>query len=106
VCIQVNIDNEDSKAGIKVDQLNDLAKAISELPNLTFRGLMTIPQANQTTDKQTASFTQMTALFENMKKLYPSVDTLSMGMSGDMQNAIDNGSTMVRVGTAIFGLRN
>lgn len=106
VCIQVNIDNEDSKAGITAEQLDDLAKAISELPNLALRGLMTIPKANQTEDKQTASFAQMTALFENMQERYPSVDTLSMGMSADMQNAIDNGSTMVRVGTAIFGARN
>lgn len=106
VCIQVNIDNEDTKAGIRAEQLDDLAKAISELPNITLRGLMTIPKAHQTEDKQTCSFAQMTALFENMQERYPSVDTLSMGMSADMHNAIDNGSTMVRVGTAIFGVRN
>jgi pyridoxal phosphate enzyme (YggS family) len=106
VCIQVNIDNDDNKAGISIDELNDLAKAISELPNLTLRGLMTVPKAKQSQQQQTASFAKMTVLFENMKKLYPSVDTLSMGMSGDMQNAIDNGTTMVRVGTAIFGSRN
>jgi pyridoxal phosphate enzyme (YggS family) len=106
VCIQVNIDNEDSKAGIIAEQLDDLAKAISELPNLTLRGLMTIPKANQSEDNQTASFTRMVTLFENLKKRYPSVDTLSMGMSSDMKNAIYNGSTMVRVGTAIFGSRN
>ncbi|WP_339721189.1 YggS family pyridoxal phosphate-dependent enzyme [uncultured Paraglaciecola sp.] len=106
VCIQVNIDNDHNKAGISAEQLNDFAKAISELPNLTLRGLMTIPKANQTENKQSASFAQMTALFENLQTLYPSVDTLSMGMSGDMQNAINNGSTMVRVGTAIFGERN
>ena len=106
VCIQVNIDNDDNKAGISANELSDLAKAISELPNLTLRGLMTIPKANQSEDQQSESFAQMTALFEDIKKHYPSVDTLSMGMSGDMQNAINNGSTMVRVGSAIFGLRN
>ena len=106
VCIQVNIDNDANKAGINADQLNDLSKAISELPNLSLRGLMTVPKANQSEVQLTASFAHMTALFEDMKKRYPSVDTLSMGMSGDMQNAINNGTTMVRVGTAIFGLRN
>ncbi|MEP1444948.1 MAG: YggS family pyridoxal phosphate-dependent enzyme [Paraglaciecola sp.] len=106
VCIQVNIDNEENKAGIKTEQLNELAKAISALPNLILRGLMTIPMANQTSEKQAASFAQMSSLFKNMQKHYPTVDTLSMGMSGDMHNAILNGSTMVRVGTAIFGARN
>lgn len=106
VCIQVNIDNDANKAGINAEDLSDFAKAISELPNLTLRGLMTIPKANQHQEQQTASFARMTALFKDLKKHYPAVDTLSMGMSGDMQNAINNGSTMVRVGTAIFGERN
>jgi pyridoxal phosphate enzyme (YggS family) len=106
VCIQVNIDDDKNKAGISADQLKDFARAISELPNLTLRGLMTIPKANQSQEQQTASFTHMTLLFEDLKKHYSSVDTLSMGMSGDMQNAINNGSTMVRVGTAIFGSRS
>ncbi|MFT4808801.1 MAG: pyridoxal phosphate enzyme (YggS family) [Paraglaciecola sp.] len=105
VCIQVNIDDDVNKAGIGVSELNDFAKAIAELPNLRLRGLMTIPKANQSKDEQTASFAHMAALYENLKKQYSSVDTLSMGMSGDMQNAINNGSTMVRVGTAIFGSR-
>jgi hypothetical protein len=106
VCIQVNIDDDKNKAGISVNELHDFAKAISELPNLRLRGLMTIPKANQSQAEQTASFNHMAALFENLKKQYSSVDTLSMGMSGDVQNAINNASTMVRVGSAIFGLRN
>jgi pyridoxal phosphate enzyme (YggS family) len=105
VCIQVNIDDDENKAGIRADQLNDLAKAISELPNLSLRGLMTIPKANQSQAQQIASFAHMSLLFEDIKKHYSSVDTLSMGMSGDMQNAINHGSTMVRIGTAIFGSR-
>jgi pyridoxal phosphate enzyme (YggS family) len=105
VCIQVNIDDDENKAGIRADQLNDLAKAISELPNLSLRGLMTIPKANQSQAQQIASFAHMSLLFEDLKKHYSSVDTLSMGMSGDMQNAINHGSTMVRIGTAIFGSR-
>lgn len=106
VCIQVNIDDDENKAGIGVSELNDFAKTIAELPNLILRGLMTIPKANQSESEQTVSFAHMAALFENLKTQYSSVDTLSMGMSGDMQNAINNGSTMVRVGTAIFGSRN
>jgi pyridoxal phosphate enzyme (YggS family) len=106
VCIQVNIDDDENKAGINKDELKDFAKTINELPNLTLRGLMTIPKANQSKAEQTASFSQMSVLFEELKKQYSTVDTLSMGMSGDMQNAINSGSTMVRVGTAIFGSRN
>ncbi|MBL4631668.1 MAG: YggS family pyridoxal phosphate-dependent enzyme [Paraglaciecola sp.] len=106
VCIQLNIDDDKNKAGIKADELNDLAKAIAGLPNLTLRGLMTIPKVNQSLAEQTASFALMATLFERLKTQYSSVDTLSMGMSGDMQTAINNGSTMVRVGTAIFGSRN
>lgn len=106
VCIQVNIDDDDNKAGIHAKALNDFAKEIAELPNLRLRGLMTIPKANQTPAQQTASFTRMALLYGELKKHYSSVDTLSMGMSGDMQNAIQNGSTMVRVGTAIFGSRD
>ncbi|AGH42960.1 YggS family pyridoxal phosphate-dependent enzyme [Paraglaciecola psychrophila] len=106
LCIQVNIDDDANKAGIGVNELNDFAKAITELPNLRLRGLMTIPKANQSVTEQTASFAHMSVLFESLKKQYTTVDTLSMGMSGDTQNAINNGSTMVRVGTAIFGSRN
>jgi hypothetical protein len=105
VCIQVNIDDDDNKAGIGVSELDDFAKAIAQLPNLMLRGLMTVPKANQSEAQQTTSFNHMSMLFETLRKAYPSVDTLSMGMSGDMQNAINNGSTMVRVGTAIFGSR-
>lgn len=106
VCIQVNIDDDDNKAGIGVGELSDFAKAIAELPNLRLRGLMTIPKANQAQAQQNTSLANMAILFEDLKKHYSSIDTLSMGMSGDIQNAINNGSTMVRVGTAIFGSRN
>ena len=106
ICIQVNIDDDKNKAGIDASELNDLAKAIDELPNLTLRGLMTIPKANQSQAQQSISFSRLLALFEGLKKHYASVDTLSMGMSGDMQTAINHASTMVRVGTAIFGSRH
>lgn len=106
VCIQVNIDDDANKAGISPAEIKDFAKIITDLPNLTLRGLMTIPKANQSMAQQTASFAQMSVLLADLIKQYSTVDTLSMGMSGDMQNAINNGSTMVRVGTAIFGSRN
>ena len=106
ICIQVNVDDDDNKAGISPSELDEFAKAIDTLPNLTLRGLTTILRANQTDAQQQSSFKQMTLLLENLKKNYVSIDTLSMGMSGDMQNAILCGSSMVRVGTAIFGRRN
>lgn len=106
VCIQLNIDDDQNKAGINDEQLDDLAKSIEALPNLKLRGLMTIPKAKQNPQQLTASFVRMTELFDSLKKQYASIDTLSMGMSGDMLSAIQSGSTMVRVGTAIFGSRN
>ena len=106
VCIQVNIDSDENKAGISTGEINNFAQAITNLPNLTLRGLMTIPKANQSQAEQIASFARMSELFDELKKQYSAVDTLSMGMSGDMQNAINNGSTMVRVGSSIFGYRS
>ncbi len=94
-----------NEASMKAHELESIVKAICELPNLRLRGLMTIPKANQSQAEQTTSFANMAMLFEELKKQYLSVDTLSMGMSGDMQNAINNGSNMVRVGSAIFGSR-
>jgi len=86
---------------VKVNELADLAQQINACENLTLRGLMAIPKKN---DSQ-QSFQQMFELFIDFKKTYPSIDTLSMGMSGDLNIAIANGSTMVRIGTAIFGSR-
>lgn len=105
-CIQLNIDDDQDKAGIAVEQLDEFAQQIDALPNISLRGLMTIPKAKQNQQQQIASFVRMAELFDSLKKRYASVDTLSMGMSGDMHNAIQSGSTMVRVGTAIFGSRN
>jgi pyridoxal phosphate enzyme (YggS family) len=106
VCIQVNIDQETNKAGVLVQEVEPLAEEISKLENLTLRGLMAIPEANQSHIKQQQSFSAMQLLFEQLQTKYPQVDTLSMGMSSDVQLAIGSGSTMVRVGTAIFGTRN
>ncbi len=105
LCIQVNIDQDENKSGVAVSELDSLASAIQSLPNLTLRGLMTIPMANQSEQAMLASFTKMQDLFKDLQSRYPDIDTLSMGMSGDMQQAIRCGSTMVRVGTGIFGPR-
>lgn len=104
VLIQVNIDDEDSKSGCDIDELPDLIETVKGYSRLRLRGLMIIP-AKADTD----AFTRTQQLFEDMKKAHPELsawDTLSMGMSGDMADAIANGSTLVRVGTAIFGARD
>lgn len=106
VCIQVNIDNEETKSGVSIAELDELAASISELPNLCLRGLMAIPSANATEDELAASMSRLQSAFEQLKKQYEHVDTLSMGMSSDIEIAIRHGSTMVRVGTAIFGARS
>ena len=105
-CIQINIDNEDSKSGIATDEAFELASVINQLPNLTLRGLMAIPSATDDIDQQACAFKKMTTLFTQLKQRYPDIDTLSMGMSGDFEAAIANGSTMIRIGTALFGPRN
>lgn len=105
VLIQVNISQEATKSGIKPEEVFDLAHQIITLPNLCLRGLMAIPEVEDDFDKQFIIFSKMTALLQQLKIDIPCVDTLSMGMSGDMKAAILAGSTMVRIGTAIFGER-
>jgi len=109
ICLQVNLDNEISKSGISVADAQHLAEAVSQLPKLKLRGLMAIPKARETIDQQRAPFKQLRQLkdqinrqLDNSKKL----DTLSMGMSADLEAAIFEGSTILRVGTDIFGKRN
>jgi len=105
ICIQVNIDNEASKSGITPDELLVLAEQVSQLDNLQLRGLMIIPTHTDDLEQQQRSFQHAHLLFQQLAAIYPSVDTLSMGMSGDMTIAIAEGSTMVRIGTALFGQR-
>ena len=104
-CIQVNIDQEETKSGVHLAAVDSLAAEIEAAPNLSLRGLMCIPDAAQDEASLRASFTRMADKFAALKQRYPSVDTLSMGMSGDIESAIECGSTMVRVGTALFGER-
>lgn len=101
VCLQVNISGEASKSGIAPDEVALLAKLVESCDNLCLRGVMAIPKKNDSQD----SFIAMHTIFKQLKQKYPSVDTLSMGMSGDLKQAIANGSTMIRVGSAIFGKR-
>ncbi|MCX8650692.1 YggS family pyridoxal phosphate-dependent enzyme [Gilliamella sp. B2776] len=105
VLIQVNISQEASKSGVKPEEVADLVNQIVTLPNLNLRGLMAIPEIENDFNKQVNVFSKMQKLLQSLQKDYPFLDTLSMGMSGDMQAAIIAGSTMVRIGTAIFGAR-
>ncbi|WP_340617133.1 YggS family pyridoxal phosphate-dependent enzyme [Xenorhabdus entomophaga] len=105
VLIQVNISGEDSKSGILLKELMELAAIINVLPNLVLRGLMAIPAPESDFERQITVFRQMEQAFIKMKTQYPQVDTLSMGMTDDMEAAITCGSTLVRIGTAIFGAR-
>lgn len=106
ICLQVNIDAEDSKAGVSVDALMDLAKAVHKLPNLQLRGLMVIPQATDDVDAQHDAFRRSFQLYQALQQQFANIDTLSMGMSADLTAAVAEGSTMVRVGTALFGQRH
>ncbi len=108
VLIQINISNEDSKGGISAEEMSDFAKQLKNLPHLRLRGLMAIPAATDNEQEQMQVFRQMELLFRRLQQEFPSdqIDTLSMGMSDDMASAIKCGSTMVRIGTAIFGKRN
>lgn len=105
VLIQVNISKQDSKSGIKLDQVGSLADYLDTLDNITLRGLMCIPAPADVTNLE-LDFLAMHQAFEDLKLNHPQVDTLSMGMSQDLDLAIKSGSTLVRIGTAIFGERN
>jgi pyridoxal phosphate enzyme (YggS family) len=109
LCLQINIDNEPSKSGFSAQQALAAAAEIANLPNVKLRGLMAIPQSRTDLKAQRTPFMklrqlkdQMNSLLDNSRKL----DTLSMGMSGDMDAAILEGATIVRVGTDIFGPRD
>jgi len=102
VCLQVNISEESTKSGVLEKDINELALYISECPYLVFRGIMAIPEKNA----PKSTYQKMHQLFSELQTRYSTVDTLSMGMSNDLTQAIASGSTMVRIGTALFGARN
>lgn len=101
ICLQVKTSTEQSKHGLDASTLDALAASVARLPRLVLRGLMTLPEPGN----EASEFAQLRELFLHMKKTYPSLDTLSMGMSADLETAIEHGSTCVRVGTALFGHR-
>lgn len=105
ICLQVNTSGEAAKAGIPPADTQALAEAVSKLPHLRLRGLMTIPAQDQDPARQRQPFQQLRSLFEQLNAGGINLDTLSMGMSDDLEAAIAEGSTLVRVGTAIFGPR-
>lgn len=106
ICIQINICNEQSKSGILPDALRELLKVCTALPRLRLRGLMALPVPSENFDQQRAPFRRLRELFDELHSSQPGLDTLSMGTSHDMEAAIAEGSTMVRIGTALFGPRD
>lgn len=106
VCLQVNISNESTKSGLAPEDALPLALEIARLPRLTLRGLMAIPEPAADFEQQRRSFRRLRELFEILNREGLALDTLSMGMSNDIEAAIAEGATLVRVGTAIFGERN
>lgn len=112
VCVQINVSEEDSKSGIPLEEVEALCNAIAKLPHLNLRGLMAIPAPSEDVNRQRQAFAAVRECFFGIKAKhsadegYDFFDTLSMGMSDDMEAAIAEGSTIVRVGSAIFGKRD
>ena len=105
-CIQLNLSGEDSKGGIQPNTLIETATAFNDLPHCRLRGLMTMPDPDSSAEQQQAVFHQLADCLSELSNHGFNVDTLSMGMSGDLEMAITEGSTMVRIGTDIFGARS
>ena len=106
ICLQVNISGEASKSGASPEELPALAREVAQLPNLRLRGLTAIPEPTTDVAEQRAAFARVRALFDALRADGLELDTLSMGMSGDLAPAIAEGATIVRVGSAIFGKRD
>jgi len=105
VCIQVNISGELTKSGVSLSDLPALADFVASLPRLELRGLMAIPAPQESMQEQMKVYEPLMSAYNDLQTRFPSIDTLSIGMSGDMAAAVRSGSTMVRIGTAIFGSR-
>ena len=106
VCLQVNISGETSKSGVSLDELPRLAGEVAGMPRLQLRGLMAIPAPTNDAGQQRAAFASLRRALAQVQAFAPGVDTLSMGMSDDLEAAIAEGATMVRIGTDIFGSRS
>jgi len=105
VCIQTNISNENTKSGVSIDEIEALAAAFSSLPRLALRGLMAIPAPTSDIEIQRAQFRSVKKAYESLINQGFKLDTLSIGMSEDYQIAIEEGATIVRIGSKIFGAR-
>jgi len=105
VCVQVNVSGEASKSGVAPREAAALARAVAALPRLQLRGLMAIPEVEDSFEAQRAPFRRLRELLDELRRDLPQLDTLSMGMSADLEAAIAEGATIVRVGSAIFGAR-
>tara|TARA_R110001592_G_scaffold156705_4_gene387299 strand:+ start:3092 stop:3775 length:684 start_codon:yes stop_codon:yes gene_type:complete len=105
ICVQVNLSSEDSKSGVALEDAADLCEQIAKLPNLRLRGLMAIPAPCEGLEQQRKVFAPLALLFRELKGCFEHLDSLSIGMSADYEAAIAEGSTIVRVGSAIFGAR-
>ena len=106
ICVQVNVSGEASKSGCAPQEALELCRAIAALPGLQLRGLMAIPEASDEAAGQRAPFRQLREIYESIRAAGVPLDTLSMGMSHDLEAAVAEGATIVRIGTAIFGERN
>lgn len=106
VCLEVNLNMDSPKAGVGMEEAIELGLRVAELPNLQLRGLMTIPEPSHDFVSQRRSFRALRELFETCNARGMALDTLSMGMSDDLEAAIAEGATIVRIGTAIFGSRS
>ncbi len=106
VCVQVNYFDEPQKKGVQRAQLPELLEIANSLPNINLRGLMAIPPKTTNFEQQLSQFQQLADCFKQQQQSFPSMDTLSIGMSNDMQAAIAAGSNMLRIGTALFGPRS
>jgi pyridoxal phosphate enzyme (YggS family) len=106
VCVQVNVSGEASKSGCRPDETLTLCRAVAALPGLNLRGLMAIPEPSDDPAAQRAPFRQLREIFNQIRAVGLPLDTLSMGMSHDLEAAVAEGATIVRIGTAIFGERN
>jgi len=105
VCLQVGVGDEASKGGVAADELPALARAVAQLPRLKLRGLMCIPPEETEAARQHVWFGELRRLYATLNAGGAALDTLSMGMSGDFEAAIEEGATIVRIGTALFGPR-
>ena len=106
VCLQVNVSDEPSKSGVRIAEVADLASAVAEFPRLRLRGLMALPRPCTGIDEQRAALRPLVEVYDRLRDDGLALDTLSMGMTGDLEAAVAEGTTMVRIGTAVFGPRN